>query len=185
MKNNYCDLLLQEFGFNGTTEFVDSSFGYLLSKPTLMISFYIGSFSALIEGYVGLDPLVYLSFIMLLGLEFFTGIKASIREGKNINSKKFGRVILKLIIYTLLIGAVHIFKTRLEVPEFFGNQINIYSWVYYIIINLVVLQLLLSVFENLNRLGFEESSKIYNSISKLLKKWFRLVDTEDLNKGND
>jgi hypothetical protein len=151
----------------------------------MLVSFSLGGISAIVEGYIGLDPLVYVAFIILLGLEFITGIKASIREGKKIQSKRFGRVILKLMIYTLLIGAVHIFKTRLDTPVVLGNSINIYSWIYFIIINLVILQLLMSVFENLNRLGFEESSKIYKSISFAIKKFFRLADNQELRKGND
>lgn len=176
---------MREFGFDCSTEFVNSSFGFCISKPILIVGFSTATISTFVENYIGLDPLVYIAFILLLFMEFLTGIKASVKEGVKIQSKRFGRVILKLLIYTILIGIVHTFRARLEMPSFLGSRVNIYSWIYFLTINLIVLQLILSVFENLNRLGFEESSKIYNSISKLIKKWFKLVDTKDLNKGDD
>ena len=182
MKTSFWNNLMKEFGFDCSAEFLNSSFGFCSSKPMLVVGFSTATIATFVENYIGLDPLVYIAFILLLFLEFLTGIKASVKEGVKIQSKRFGRVILKLLIYTILIGVVNTFRTRLEVPSFLGNAINIYSWIYFITINLIILQLILSVFENLNRLGFEESNRIYKGISKAIKKFFRLVDNEHLDK---
>lgn len=182
MKTSFWNNLIKEFGFDCSAELVNSSFGFCASKPMLAVGFSTATIATFVENYIGLDPLVYIAFMLLLFMEFLTGIKASVKEGVRIQSKRFGRVILKLLIYTILIGIVHTFRARLEVPKFLGNQINIYGWIYFMTINLIVLQLLLSVFENLNRLGFEESSRVYKAISRGVKKFFKLVDNEHLDK---
>lgn len=165
------DLFIKDFGFDGAFDLYQSTFGFALNKPTLLVSVSLASLGSMCETFIGLDPIVYISFILLLFLEFFTGIKASIKEGVKIQSKRFGRVILKLMIYTLIIGIINIFSTKLEVPQAFGVRVNIYSLIYYSVLNLIIIQLILSVFENLSRLGFQETNKIYRSVSKVFKKY--------------
>lgn len=176
---NSIDELICEFGFNGLNDLLYSTFGHSIKKPILAIGVSLGALGTFLSEYIGLDPVVYLAFVILLIIEFFTGIKASIVEGKKIYSKRFGRVILKLIIYTALIGVIHSFKMRLDAPSIFGYEINIYAVIYYASLNLIVIQLILSVFENLSRLGFEETSKVFKVISKILS---RYIDNISLNK---
>jgi hypothetical protein len=52
--------------------------------------------------------MVFVAFCVLLCLEFITGVLASLKEGGKIESKKFGRFIFKVFIYTLMISVVHI-----------------------------------------------------------------------------
>jgi hypothetical protein len=175
---NLLNIFIKDFGFGSLSELYKSSFGLALKKPVLLFSLSLASLGSMCEDFIGLDPLVYSSFIILLFLEFFTGIKASIKEGVKLQSKRFGRVILKLMIYTIIIGIINIFSTRIEVPKAFGFSVNIYSLIYYAVLNLIIIQLILSVFENLSRLGFEETNKIYKAISKLLKKYLDLKQEE-------
>ena len=167
----FINILVKDFGFNGLSDLYQSTFGLVLKKPILLFSVSLASLGSMCEEFLGLDPIVYVAFIILLFLEFFTGIRASLKEGVKIQSKKFGRVILKLMIYTLVIGVINIFSTRIEVPKAFGLSVNIYSLIYYAALNLIIIQLILSVFENLSRLGFEETSKIYRAVSRILKKY--------------
>ena len=109
---------------------------------------------------------------MLLIIEFATGISASIREGKKIESRKFGRFICKVFIYTLMIGVVHILNTSAD-----GRIVSkVYTFIYWVIVDYISLQLIISVFENLSRLGFQETSKVFKKINKYLCKWFDLKD---------
>lgn len=181
----YLDTFIQEFGYNTATEFLNSTFGFMYQKPTIIISISFATVGTLVENFIGLDPIVYMAFILLLILEFFTGIRASLKEGNKIYSKKFGRVILKLIIYTVLIGVINIFRTRLEVPTIFEVSINIYSWIYYAALNLIVIQLILSVFENLSRLGYEETNKIYGIIAQILQKYVKLITPEEVKEHEE
>jgi hypothetical protein len=174
---------IKEFGFKNFGEFFASSFGFFTKKNILFISFSLGLVAEYVHDFLGLDPYVYSAFILLIFLEFWSGIKASLNEGKKIQSKRFGRVILKLGVYTCIIGILNIFSTRLYVPEAFGIKINLYSVIYYTILNLLTFQLILSLLENLSRLGFEETSKLYSAISKVLKKYLDL-DSEN-NEGDE
>lgn len=177
--SKYINNFMHEFGFQNTTEFLNSSFGYSVKKPIMLISISLGAVGTYVENFIGLDPIVYIAFILLLILEFFTGIRASLKEGKKIYSKKFGRVILKLLIYTTLIGVINIFRTRYVQPSFFDIEINLYSMIYYISLNLIVIQLILSVFENLSRLGYEETNKVFKAVSKILHKYVKLITPEE------
>lgn len=174
------DKLIGEFGFRTSLEFANSTFGFTANKPILLISFSLGFIGTAIENFLGLDPMVYIAFILLLFLEFFTGIKASVREGRKIRSKKFGRVILKLLIYTMIIGIVNIFRVKLTVPKAFGVEVNIYSLIYYSSLNLIIFQLILSVFENLARLGFKESSRIFLFLTSKFDKWFDFSNQNEI-----
>jgi len=175
----HIDGLMQEFGFQTSMDFLNSTFGYAAKKPVLLLSVSLATIGTYLENFIGIDPFVYLAFIILLFLEFFTGMRASLKEGEKIQSKRFGRVILKLIIYTTLIGVINIFRTRLDTHVAFGFEINIYSLIYYAALNLIVVQLILSVFENLSRLGYEETNKIYKVIARILQKYIRLITPEE------
>ena len=59
-----------------------------------------------------------------------------------------------------------------------GFDVEIYELIYYIIINMIVIWLIISVFENLSRLGFRESSAIYRKLEKQMSKWFDLKTGE-------
>jgi phage-related holin len=160
-------------------EFFSSTFGFFIKKNVFLLSITLGCVAEFTHDMLGLDPYVYSAFVLLIALEFITGIKASLKEGKKIQSKRFGRVILKLGVYTMMIGILNIFSTRLYVPELFGQRINIYAIIYFTMLNLLTSQLILSLLENLSRLGFEETSKIYKAIAKILKKYFDLGSDED------
>lgn len=177
---NAITAFMQEWGFDNFSEFISSSFGFL--KPNIFIlSVSLGGVALAFESFIGLTALVYCAFALLLMLEFFTGIQASLHEGIKIDSHKWQRVILKLAIYTLIIGIINIFKEKLEVPVWFGTEINIYAWIYYTILNLFVVQLLLSVLENLSRMGYDETSAIFRAIKNGLHRWFKLELNE---RGN-
>lgn len=172
------DLLIGEFGFECRKNFVASTFGFLLHKKSVAFSFYLGALALFIKKWIGLEAVVFVSFLLLILFEFITGIKASLKEGKKIESKKFGRVILKMLVYTLIIGIINSFKNNLPCPSIFGYDINIYEWIYYSVVNLILVQLIISVFENLSRLGFKETSTIFKVISNKLEKWFNLNEKE-------
>jgi hypothetical protein len=165
---------MSEFGFSSFTDYISSSFKWGLSVKPLFISITLGTVATYFEKFIGLEPVVYLSFISLLTVEFFTGIKASLKEGVKIESRKFGRIILKIMTYTAVIGMINIFRTRFASPVIFGMTINIYQWIFYTVLNLIVIQLIISIFENLSRLGYKESSRIFKFITKRVDKWFKM-----------
>lgn len=167
---------LQGFGFTDTTDLMTSTFHINKNWVSIgSISLFFGALALFIENYIGITPIVYLSFLILLSLEFLTGIKASLKAGKKIESRKFGRMIFKIGIYTLILGAVHALKGM-------GGIISIYYLIYYIIFNMVVIQLIISVFENLAKLGYTESNRIIKYLKNRLSKWFDIESPVDHDK---
>jgi hypothetical protein len=182
---NAIDSFLSEFGFESFTDFTSSSFGFSIKPIIISMGITFGYLATKFEQFVGLEPVVYIAFIALLFIEFFTGMKASIKEGVKIDSNKWQRVILKFLVYTIMIGILNIFKERLAVPVMFGSEINIYAWIYYTVLNLIVIQMIISVFENLTRLGFDETSLIFKTITKSLKRWFNMGENHNTKKDDE
>jgi phage-related holin len=165
--------LVQGFGFSSTADFAESTFH--VSKNWWAISFLsmvMGSLAWFVETYIGMTPAVYLAFIVLLAIEFVTGIQASLKSGQKIQSRKFGRMIVKIGVYTCIIGLIHTFKGM-------GGEIPIYFWIYYTLFNMVVVQMLISVLENLSKLGYADSTLFLRVIKNKLNKWFDLEQPED------
>lgn len=172
--SDYGRFMWEGFGFKGAVDFIDSTFHTKSIATTLAMSGIAGVVASYIEKILGLDPIAYLLFVILVIVEFVSGIRAAIKEKQKIESRKFGRMILKILVYTLLIALVNGFKVRLEVPLIFGEEINIYSWVYYAVVNMILIQLLISVLENLGRLGFAETNKVTQFLYFKLSQWFEI-----------
>ena len=163
---------LNDWGFLSLQDLFQSTLHYKNYKPMFTVSITVAGLSSFIDKWLGLEPMVFIAFCVLLVIEFATGISASIREGKKIESRKFGRFICKVFVYTLMIGVVHILNTSSN-----GRIVGkVYTFIYWVIVDYISLQLIISVFENLSRLGFQETSKVFKKINKYLSKWFDLKD---------
>ncbi len=170
----FLEFQLQGFGFENRGDFSHSVFYY----KAALVSLPFGTAAFFIEKFLGLTPLAYGAFLVLVVGEFITGLLASNAGGVKIRSRKIGRMIIKMSIYTLFIGVLNIFSEEINVPEFFNYEVNIYKFIYYIVLNLVIIQLIISVLENLSKLGFAETSKIFSVIKQFLNKWFDLKPHE-------
>ena len=165
---------IQGLGFTDTTDMMTSTFHTDKSWTAItIVSSVLGSLAYFIEQYVGLTVTAYIAFLTLLILEFITGIRASLKSGKKIESRKFGRMIVKIGLYTTILGIIHVMKGAI------ASSFDIYDWVYYVVFNMVVIQLIISVLENLSKLGFAESKGIIGIIKKRLSKWFDLEEPKD------
>tara|TARA_Y100001938_G_C7970034_1_gene368863 strand:- start:133 stop:642 length:510 start_codon:yes stop_codon:yes gene_type:complete len=161
---------LKDWGFCSLQDVFQSTLHYKSIKPMFTVSVTVAGVSSFIDKWLGLEPMVFLAFCILLIIEFATGISASIKEGKKIESRKFGRFVFKVFIYTVMIAVVHILNSSAE-----GRIVGkVYNFIYWVIIDYISLQLIISVFENLSRLGFQETSKAFKKINKYLSKWFDL-----------
>jgi len=161
--------LLKDWGFLNVNDCVNSIFGHIKTS-TLGIGTMLGLTVATFEKIVGMDIAMYFAFLGLLGLELRTGILASKKKGEPYQSKKSGRFIFKGFVYTFILGIVNIFYVKL------GNSKMgfIYETIYWSILHLIVIQLLVSVFENLSKMGFAESSIVFKKINKILAKYLNL-----------
>lgn len=175
---------LSDFGFTNWQDFIQSTFHLSNFKPILLVSVTLGTVASFCEDYLGIEAMVYVAFVALLFIEFFSGLAASLKEGKKFESRKLGRFIVKIVAYTAIIGIINIFKNGMKPMVVLDNEINIYAWIYYTTFNMIVVQLIVSVLENYSRLGYRESNKIFGLIASKLNKWFKL-DDDTKKDGNE
>ena len=163
------DRQMKEWGFSNLNDFLQSAFHSESFTPIFVTSVGLTALGETIKQVIGLTPMVYISFIVLLFAEVISGIKASIMEGEKINSKRFGRFILKIFVYTLMLGITNIFATQTE-----GISAFIYDSIHSIVFNYISVQLIISVFENLSRMGLQESNSVYKGIHDFISKYINL-----------
>jgi hypothetical protein len=112
---------------------------------------------------------VGIGIILLFGLEFYTGLKASKLEGRKFDSELFGKGWFKLFVYMLMIGISHAMANNIEIKPIFGVTFNVYEWLHYAFYNYIIINLIWSNLENFKRLGWTEYSPILKRLSKYIK----------------
>jgi phage-related holin len=161
---------VKDWGYSSVHDLLETTLHYREFKPMIAMSLTLAGITSMIEQFVGLEPLMFVAWIALLLVELITGIKASLYEGKKLESKKFSRFIFKVFIYIVMISITHLLHIGSE-----GRFVSsVYGFIYWLIIDYISIQLIISVFENLSRLGFQESSKVFKTIREYLNKWFDL-----------
>jgi len=165
------DKQMKEWGFSNLNDFFQSAFHSESFTTIFVTSVSLTALGEIIREIIGFTPMVYVSFIVLLLVEVVTGIRASLLEGEKINSKRFGRFILKTFVYTIMLGVTNVFGSQTE-----GFTSYIYNTIHMLIFDYITLQLIISVFENLSRMGYQESSSVFNGIHKVISKYIKLND---------
>ncbi len=155
---NTITFLLHAFGFENWQDLRISLFGFALNKQVLISSGVIGFFSMLLDKIplvFGVEYAFFLAYVGLVILEWSTGVWASLKRGEKHESRKLGRMLLKVFIYSLLVALLNQ-MTKIEIPQTvsFLELVNPFLWLYWAILMVIIWQLWISVFENLDSLGF-------------------------------
>lgn len=166
------DYVIRGFGFENLQDLADSCFHLKYLKSILITSLLLGNIGAIIEMIFGFNWQILVASIGLIIIEFITGILASRKERVKADSRRFGRLIIKMFIYFSIIAVFNAFQKYLPAIEVFGGELNVYTIVFYSIITMVNLQLLMSCAENAVRLGIEEFGMLGKFISNKLNEWF-------------
>jgi hypothetical protein len=169
----------------GYANFKEMYFSLLQVKFFPLIISVSGVLTALatfLQKYLDLSYEVTIALFALLLLEMFTGLGASLKEGKKWNSPRFFRMLLKLGVYFTLLFVINTFKKNNT-----EDPLMIYSVIYYAFFNIFILGTILSVLENLKRLKVSEASRLYRYLENKMNKWFELdgVDNDDKKQTND
>ena len=91
--------ILFSFGFRNLEDFLTTLHIKSMMKTMLVMSLTTGTFSYLVEKFLGLEPIAYFMIVLLFILEFLTGVSASVFvKGERFNSWKMGRMVLKIFI---------------------------------------------------------------------------------------
>lgn len=174
--------LLNGFGYSDAPDFYSTVFK-LLCLPRLGFWALLCSLGGFILDVTGLDAPVLFSFVILLVAEFYTGVKVAIlRKGERFKSRKFGRMILKIGVYILILSLLNIFSLKIDIPDLFGFPLNPFRWLYYSVLIAIIFQLVISWLENLGSLGYKETRTIAGFVLRRFNKWFEFDGTKDNGK---
>lgn len=156
-------------GYRDMDHFVTSAFHPQLAGTCTGVSALFAGIAYYFNAVFGIVLPVGIGIILLFGLEFYTGLKASKSEGKKFDSELFGKGWFKLFVYMLMIGISNAMATYIEIKPIFGFTFNIYEWLHYAFYNYVIINLIWSNLENFKRLGWTEYSPILKRLSKYIK----------------
>lgn len=157
-------------------------FGYVGEAPRYMAQLtnqpivkVIGASAMSLMSFLFPDPVTTRDSIIvvlsIITIDVVTGVTASYREHKPINSIGFRRVLAKLIAYGATIAVIGMaVKQVIEVPEF---QKDVVKWT----MNWIVVTEAISVLENVKRIGV--------NIPSFLLKWLRWEKDSLDHKGDD
>lgn len=172
----HLNYLLKAFGFEDYHDYIFSCFKILfIPKFQLFLSItsVLGTVRLFFEEFIGLDIVVYFAFAVLIVAETQTGIKADIKKkGRRFKSRKFGRMILKLGTYSIILFVLYSFASKMKNPTVLGFEVNPFEWLYYVVFSGIVFQLVISWLENLSSLGYAEAKGILGIVLRKYNKWF-------------
>lgn len=171
--------ILQGFGFENWMDFIRSSFGF--------ISFKIGVFASLLAGGVvtkseylfGVEFMFLIAYVALILLEWASGVLASRSKGEPHKSRKLGRMIFKVFTYTLLLFILNQFARTTDFGGVIGFDLNPFVWLYWIMVFIIIWQMVVSLLENFEQLGWRWASIALKVINK------KVNDKLELNEGSN
>jgi len=163
---------LQGFGFMNAKEYVASTFGFMASKQAVTWSSIMGLISTFLQNHLGVPLVVFSAFIVLNIFEFFTGVEAAKKKGQKVESRKMGRMFLKVGTYITIIWMLHSFSNHIQIHEFFGYDLKPFSILYWGFLAGVIYQLYKSLMENMEALGWKEAGGALSFTKKKLKGFF-------------
>lgn len=173
MIKNFFNYIVYNFGFNNVDEFYNSTIHHnfaLLTIPVTLVS-------SIVQLYTGLGYLTLISFAVLILMEFITGIYASKIKNIPIESKKFGRFGLKLLVWISLIFIINSlkmeYKTKTDITGMMA--FGLFNWLHAALFIYINLEYLISVLENLEVISGNDAATskltlIKNKISSFLDK---------------
>jgi hypothetical protein len=172
MIKNFVNYIVVNFGYHGVEDFYSSTIHHNLTILTIPVAL-IG---ALIEKYTGLHYITLLSFGVLILMEFITGISASKIKNIPIESKRFSRFGLKLLVWISLIFIINSIKMEYEgktdVTSLMAHAL--FSWLHGALYVYVNLEYLISVLENLDVISGNDAAT--SKLSLIKKKLSTFID---------
>lgn len=163
--------IIESMGFMDGYDLYESLFARMFQKWAVVLGLAFAGFEIAIVEWVGIDPITFAVLVFLFILEMVFGVLAALNRGERIQGYKLVRTAVKLVVYMLLLGIVHIFSKSIGGIDF-GDLagLNVYSLIYQFVLNVVILAQLRSVFESLADLGIKEVKTFIDLIDRLTAK---------------
>lgn len=166
--------ILDGFGFVDFKDFLKSTFGHTMDKKIILFDSLLAFVFCSVNTLFGFNIAFFTAYVVLLIFEWFTGVKASFKKGENHSSRKFGRMLLKIATYLVPIYILNQFSKNSNFPSIMGYEVDPFMWLYWVFLLGMIWQLLISLLENLNNLGYKYASTLIKIINKQFYKKFEL-----------
>lgn len=171
---NFFNYIVTNFGFSNCSDFFNS----IIHPNFILLTLPITGISAILEKYFGLEHLTLISFAILIFLELLTGLISSKVRNVKIESKKFSRFGLKVLVWLSLIFITN--SLRLEYKPYTDTAgiiaHTMFNWLHTFLFIYINMEYLISVLENLGVItgNKKESTNlikfIKNKFNNFLKK---------------
>lgn len=164
------NILSDQQGFEGIFDFLTSFIHIPQMKILLITSAVTTAGASFFEKYLGIQLIVFLGIFILFVMEMFTGILHARRQG-TFDSKRAPRGVIKMSIYFVFLGCVHIFASNMNTIQIPNSAIdlNIYKIFFYFLLNFTIINLLISNIENFEKLGWDEYVPLIKKLHSFLK----------------
>ncbi len=176
--------LLQAFGFANFQDLSKSTFGFVTTKALFIngvLGFLITLFNS-IPFVFGVEQSFFLAYVGLVVFEWVSGVWASLNRGEKHESRKLGRMLLKVFVYSLLIALLNQ-MTHINIPESVTwlEVINPFKWLFWVMISIIIWQLWISSLENLDSLGFRFAGVALKVINRKFENDLKINRDENSN----
>ena len=166
---------LKGFGFVSLHEFLKSAFGFIYtSTPIIKIDIVLALIFSTVSFLFGFNHLFLIAYVVLLISEWYTGVQASLKRGERHESRKFGRMILKIATYLVPIYILNTFAKNADFIKIVDIELDPFAWLYWAVLLGIIWQLLVSLLENLDSLGVRYAKTLIRIINKKFYKQFEL-----------
>ena len=171
--------ILKGFGFENWMDFIKSSFGFISLKTSVFASFLAGGVVTKSEYLFGVEFMFLIAYVALILMEWISGVLASRSKGEKHRSRKLGRMIFKVFTYTFLLFILNQFARTTDFPSVMGFDLNPFVWLYWIMVLIIIWQMVVSLLENFEQLGWQWASVALKVINK------KFNDKLELNEKNN
>ena len=172
------NFLFNGFGFKNWDDFKTSAFGFVLTSKLGKAGGALALFASFLEDVMGLNPAFLTAYCVLIIFEWFTGVMASYKLGKPHESRKIGRMLFKIAVYSIPIYILNQFQAHAEFPVIMGYELDPFVWLYWAVLLGIIWQLLVSLLENLSVLGFKWADVIIRILNKKFYTKFKINDND-------
>jgi phage-related holin len=171
---------LKGFGFVSLNDFLKSAFGFIYTSTSIIkIDFLVAFIFSTVSFLFGFNHLFLMAYVVLLISEWYTGVQASMKRGERHESRKFGRMILKIATYLVPIYILNTFAQNSKFVKIFDIELDPFIWLYWVVLLGIIWQLFVSLLENLDSLGIRYAKILIQIINKKFYKQFELDEANN------
>lgn len=182
-----CDILAYEFGFKNFIDFMDSLIHVKLFLFTIPAAISIAGIVTWLENNLGMQSMTMAALLALLILELITGLWGAKAKKVKIESRKFARFGLKIIVWFTLFFIVNSLASQYEGKEGIWDSTlhTVYSWSHGTLMIFVTLEYLISVLENFSKITGTNTNPLIAAFRKKLNTWFGTNEEKDFFEDNN